>query len=119
MIGTPSQYKPEKLVSKNPPASLKAGEYFMNIKEQEIVASLYVLKRSEYVIRGVFVKPEYRGKGYGKQLLEGIIAFLSKKKLPITLYTDPSNEIAITLYKKMGFQFLMKGIHGDKFIYKS
>jgi ribosomal protein S18 acetylase RimI-like enzyme len=118
MIGTPSQYTKSKLVGEHSPTSLEKGGYFMNLQEgSEIVGSLYVKKyMKSYVIRDVFVKPEFRGKGYGKQLLMGIIDFLRPKGLPILLYVDPSNGIAISLYESIGFKLTKKNtFQGDKF----
>ena len=119
MIGTPSQYSSSKLVGSHSPTSLKSGEYFMNIKEgSEIVGSLLVKKYQEsYIIQDVFVKPEFRGKGYGKQLLEEIIAFLKPKNRSIFLYVDSDNTIAIKLYTSVGFRLVkQKAWKGDKYM---
>ena len=115
MIGTPSQYSQSKLVGLHSPTSLKKGEYFMNIDN---VASLYVLKRNAtYIIRDVYVLPNHRGQGYGKKLLEGIVDFLKPKKLPVYLYVDPANQVAIALYKSVGFSLVKAGdTHGDKYL---
>jgi ribosomal protein S18 acetylase RimI-like enzyme len=119
MIGTPSQYTPSKLVGTKSPANLESGSYFMNIKEgKKIVGSLYVKKYNDsYIIRDVFVLEQERGKGYGKKLMEDILAFLSPKKKDIFLYVDPSNT-ALILYKKLGFKLIKKGAaFGDKYQY--
>ena len=116
MIGTPSQYSPSKVLG-TPPSKLEPGSYFMNIKDPELVASLYVKKYKEsYIIRDVFVLPEHRGKGYGKKLIQDILTFLIPKKKEIVLYVDPTNP-AVSLYKKMGFSFQKKGAYGDKYVY--
>jgi ribosomal protein S18 acetylase RimI-like enzyme len=116
MIGTPSQYSPSKMLG-TPPAKLEPGSYFMNIKDPELVGSLYVKKYKEsYVIRDVFVLPEKRGKGYGAALIRGVLAFLIPKKKEIILYVDPTNP-AVSLYKKMGFSFQKKGAYGNKYVY--
>ena len=117
MIGTPSQYSKSKLVGLHSPTSLKKGEYFLNVSENgKIVGSLYVLKRDGYVIRDVFVLPEYRGRGYGKQMIDEITNHLLPKKMGIVLYVSPDNDAAISLYKKSGFVLMGPGIHGDKFL---
>ena len=115
MIGTPSQYSKSKLVGLHTPAILKKGEYFMNIDN---VASLYVLKRNNsYIIRDIYVLPEHRGLGYGRKLLEGIVEFLRPKKLPVFLYVDPGNEVAVSLYKSVGFVLsAANSTHGDKYL---
>jgi predicted GNAT family acetyltransferase len=118
MIGTPSQYSPSKVLG-TPPAKLEAGSYFMNIKDPELVASLYVKKYKEsYIIRDVFVLPEHRGKGYGKRLIEDIVTFLKPKGKKIVLYVDSGNNVAVTLYKRIGFVFEKKGAYGDKYVLK-
>jgi len=119
MIGTPSQYSPSKLIGVHSPSKLEPGSYFMNITEDQIVGSLYVKKyKDSYIIRDVFVLESHRGKGYGKQLLEGILQFLKPKKKSIFLYVDPTNNVAITLYKRMGFVFQKTGAYGDKYLLK-
>jgi len=71
---------------------------------------------NSYVIREVYVIPEKRGLGYGKVLVVKILEFLKKKKLPIYLYVDPANIVAIQLYKKLGFKLVKKNdIYGDKY----
>ena len=73
---------------------------------------------NSYVIREVYVIPEKRGLGYGKILVIKILEFLKKKKLPIFLYVDPNNTIAVQLYKKLGFKLVKKNdIYGDKYIF--
>jgi ribosomal protein S18 acetylase RimI-like enzyme len=119
MIGTPSQYSQSKVVGTQSPTSLKTGEYFMNLKEgTEIVGSLLVKKWKEtYIIQDVFVKQEFRGKGYGKQLLKEIVTFLKPKKKEIYLYVDPDNNVAISLYKSVGFHLIKeKAWKGDKYM---
>jgi len=78
-IGTPSTYKQSKLIGTNSPTELKEGSYWMNIKENnEIVASLYVkpYNNTAYIIRDVFVSEKHRNKGYGSQLISGILEHL-------------------------------------------
>ena len=118
-IGTPSQYSPSKVLG-TPPSKLEPGSYFMNIKDPGLVASLYVKKYKEsYVIRDVFVLSEYRRKGYGKKLIQGILQFLIPKKKEIILYVDSTNKIASNLYTSMGFVFQKKGAYGDKYVYST
>ncbi|WP_342526598.1 GNAT family protein [Chryseomicrobium sp. FSL W7-1435] len=54
---------------------------------------------------GVMIKPEARGKGYGKQLVQELINWASAHPEieKISLFTFASNTRAIELYKKLGF----------------
>ena len=55
-------------------------------------------------VEDVFIKPEHRGKGIGKQLLSFVV-----QKYPeavIRLEVENENEPAVELYKKSGFDFL-------------
>lgn len=55
-------------------------------------------------ITNIAVHPEYRGKGMGKKLVEGLIEETSKIDIHrITLEVRRSNTAALALYKKFGF----------------
>ena len=57
----------------------------------------------------VAVLPEHRGKGLGKALmLEGINGVMSRKSDEIYLEVRKSNESAIKIYQKLGFQIKSK-----------
>jgi ribosomal protein S18 acetylase RimI-like enzyme len=120
MIGTPSQYSPSKLVGPKSPDSLEKGEYFMNIKESnKIVGSLWVKKyNNTFILRDVFVLPEYRNQGIATKMIRDIVIHIQPKKLPIYLYVDSTNKQAISVYTKLGFERLKKGAYGDKYEYK-
>lgn len=55
-------------------------------------------------INNIAVLPEYRRKGYGRLLLEALIAYGKEHNLSfLTLEVRESNEGAISLYRSMGF----------------
>lgn len=58
--------------------------------------------------QGIFdigLRKAYRGKGYGKMLLETAIDFLNKKKVnKINLIVIEKNQVAYNMYKKRGFK---------------
>ncbi len=62
-------------------------------------------KENELFLSKIYVKALYRGKGYGKALMNIIIETAEKKKLAsITLTVNKNNLNSIRAYKKMGFK---------------
>ncbi len=58
----------------------------------------------EMGIYGFFVRPEYRGRGHGRQILEeAIVAIRASSQKPIVLYVDTNNLTALNLYQSLGF----------------
>lgn len=57
-------------------------------------------------IWGVFTHPDYRGRGFGKQLMLALIdqAFKSQGLQQINLSTRTDNKAAINLYERLGFE---------------
>lgn len=52
----------------------------------------------------VFVHPTHRNKGYGRTLVEAVIHECSLRgKHSISMWVHPENELAIKLYRKLGF----------------
>jgi len=60
-----------------------------------------VISESENEIRlhGIFVKPEYRGRGYGEALMQAVLSFSEAKLL--TLCTGLGN---VPFFKRFGFE---------------
>jgi ribosomal protein S18 acetylase RimI-like enzyme len=59
---------------------------------------------TELGIYGFFVRPEYRGRGHGRQLLEEAIATMREhSSKPIMLEVDTNNFTALNLYRSLGF----------------
>jgi len=85
----------------------------------EIIGSCISVQENEniYEINDVFVKEEYRGKGYGYKLLMNVIEYYKKnggvikvngeinreimKKILIKICTEITNIPAVNLYKKI------------------
>jgi len=70
----------------------------------------------ELHITNVAVHPEFRGKKIGNQLLEALIGFSSSGPYTgMTLEVRVSNDVAINLYSKYGFEKLgiRKGYYQD------
>lgn len=72
----------------------------------EPVGSLRVEEMpAEIGIYGFFIRPEYRGRGHGRQMLEEAIATLREEQSqkPIMLEVDTNNLTALNLYRSLGF----------------
>ncbi len=54
-------------------------------------------------VHKLFVDPEYRGKGIGTALFEKLTAFADAHEYRCFLSVKPTNESAISVYKKLGF----------------
>lgn len=62
------------------------------------------LHHIDWWIYGVFISSEFRGKGLGKKLIKFALEELKRRKAPkVFLYVAANNEIAICLYKRIGF----------------
>lgn len=59
-------------------------------------------------IYGFVVRPEFRGRGFGRQLLSFVLAELLRDgPQPIYLEVDPENPPALTLYESLGFTIVV------------
>jgi len=84
-----------------------------NLREQYLavlngdILGLCSINQEEYEVSiyGLGILPEYRRKGYGKELLHQIVdSLIQRGKTKITLMVNRENTPAIELYKQSGFQ---------------
>jgi ribosomal-protein-alanine N-acetyltransferase len=99
--------------------SKKLPEIFYVIKIQDKIAGYcaYYLKpelsfkglRIKSVIYSIATDNKFRGKGYGRELLEESIKEMKLNGIySILLYVNIKNTPAINLYEKMGFEIIEK-----------
>lgn len=84
------------------------GERYLNLKlsvENRIVAfAICQFVLDEVTLFNIAVDPAYQGKGYGKQLLQALIAQLQQKQITtLWLEVRASNTTAQKLYFSLGF----------------
>lgn len=84
------------------------GESYLNLKlsqQNQIVAFAICQKvLDEATLFNLAVAPEFQGKGYGKQLLQGLIDALAAQQIQtLWLEVRESNRSARALYEKIGF----------------
>jgi len=60
-------------------------------------------KEGEYYLDSLAVLPDYRGKGFGRMMLEKGIEIAREKNLLPILACDPHNDNAYQLYRNIGF----------------
>lgn len=80
-------------------------EQYLAVLQGKVIGMLAINTDDEYVsIFGLGIIPEYRGGGYGKELLCSVVeSLLLAGKSRITIEVDSDNRNALMLYKKMGF----------------
>jgi ribosomal protein S18 acetylase RimI-like enzyme len=59
---------------------------------------------AEFGLYGFFVRPEYRGRGHGRQIMEEVLATIRESsQKPVMLEVDSDNIVALNLYRSCGF----------------
>ncbi|MFQ6087237.1 MAG: GNAT family N-acetyltransferase [Candidatus Bathyarchaeia archaeon] len=57
--------------------------------------------KNEFRLHGIFVKPRFRGKGYGKLIMNAVLREAQTKR--VTLCTGLGN---VTFFKRFGFEII-------------
>lgn len=84
------------------------GERYLNLKlsvaEQIVAFAICQTVLDEATLFNIAVDPAHQGKGYGKQLLQGLIERLRHQGI-FTLWLEvrQSNTTALQLYRQLGF----------------
>ncbi len=73
--------------------------YFVVDDNDSIVGSTYITKPREI---GIFILPQYRGKGYGKQAVRML---MDKWPGRFIAHINPKNERSIKMFESLGFDF--------------
>jgi GNAT superfamily N-acetyltransferase len=74
-----------------------------------MASALFTISTAEgwrvMVLEDVIVSRDYRGKGYGRQLVEHVLAWAKGQSLTrVTLLADRDNQAALDFYRKLGFE---------------
>lgn len=86
------------------------GVFYTGIVGGKIVGTSAVrrIDDDKCEIKRIYVKKEYREKGYGKMLFFKALEFAKEKYHAVELKTDSSLDIAIGMYLKHGFSVVRK-----------
>jgi len=107
--GSPNGMNPPEI-----PAGLDSPHYFLygiKVEDQYVgYISASIIPKPDYRVGTMFidelwVAPEYRQRGFAKQLLLKVIELTSQKALwRLRLYVEPDNRAAIRLYESVGLK---------------
>jgi len=92
------------------PKQFESGFYFFIEGENKIIAcgGTHFETPRLAQLGNIFVLEEYRGQHFGKILTTAITRKVLEKKELATLFVHHDNQVAINLYKKLGFQIYKK-----------
>lgn len=89
------------------------GHFLLLRHQQQIIGAVSLLYIPSTAMGGqsalledMIIRPDFRGKGYGRQLLNAAVEFAQQQGcLRLTLLTDKSNTIAQKMYQQLGFEY--------------
>ncbi len=83
------------------------GQLYVMFHQEKLIGSSWLSQDGRRIYLHHFgILPGYQGKGLSKPLLEKSLQFARQLNLQIKLEVHKTNEIAIELYKKYGFNYL-------------
>jgi len=120
-IELPGKDDYRKTIRKDLTRQVKNNQYLFMIYEinKEVVGFITARKEdwnNSFYIEKLYVKEEYRNKGYGKKLLLELIKNVRKLKSRIIfLDLNPKNKKAISFYNRNGFEMAgrINDFHGE------
>lgn len=83
-----------------------AGRSLVRIDRGEVIFKAEIGLATDAVcqVQGVWVPPQYRGRGYAKAGMAAVVNYARRHFAPnVSLYVNDYNERARTIYKKVGF----------------
>ncbi len=92
--------------------AITRGRYYGVYVDGKLVAiaGRYIVLPEVWVIGDVYVRPEYRGRGYGKVVTSAITKDAIASGATALLHVDAENSPAIRLYHRLGYRILRKRI---------
>ncbi|NCN86932.1 GNAT family N-acetyltransferase [archaeon] len=85
--------------------------YFAVIEDSKLLAAASVKCFSgHWYLRSCFVKPEYRGKGLQRKLIQERIEYLKSKTDVVKISVKPTNKYSLDNIKAEGFEFFTEEI---------
>ena len=95
---------------------VNGGKFFLVEDNNAIIGTIAVINKGDYgILKRMYIKKEYRGKGIAKLLLDKIIKFSKNRFKRIELTTTRQMKRALSFYKKNGFKIIKKSPNSIKF----
>lgn len=89
---------------------IRYGKLYILVKNEKLLSVAQfqkVFQEESVFLYGFSTVEEERNKGYGKELLKKVHEKLKKEKIEkIYLTVDPKNQIAVDMYKKVGYEII-------------
>lgn len=89
---------------------IRYGKLYILVKDDELLSVAQfqkVFQEESVFLYGFSTVEKERNKGYGKELLKKVHEKLKKEKIEkIYLTVDPKNQIAVDMYKKVGYEIV-------------
>ena len=94
------------------------GMFFTGILGDEVIgtAAVHRVGAEQCEIRRIYMKQEFRGRGYGKQLFQDALSYARSHYPVVTLKTDKSLGRAVSIYLKSGFSVIR--VDGDTLFFR-
>lgn len=90
------------------PVIASCGLLYVGRLGEEIVGSAEILgfiESGDLYLEGFYIRPELQGRGYGTEMMLGVMELLSREGFSRMLVTlDPDNEAGMKLYDRTGFR---------------
>lgn len=99
---------PDKDVDEQRKAFFNGDNFYVFLTKEETIAGMAAFKKIDNmsgVLKTVYVRPSYRGKGYGESIIAKIIEIIKRKNYKkLKLETAPFFKSARRIYSKLGFK---------------
>ena len=83
--------------------ALKKFIVFVLMADGKVEGITYLTLERKNARFAIFINKNYRGRGYGRALMETVFDWAKKHKMDVKLTVKESNKRAKSLYEKMGF----------------
>jgi putative acetyltransferase len=96
----------------------KGGMFFTGLSGDEVIGTAAVrrVNTEKCEIRRIYLKQEFRGKGYGRQLFLHALSYARSHYPVVTLKTDRSLGRAVSMYQRSGFSVIRED--GDTLFFR-